>query len=345
MENLQDKIYELSIKNKNLRSAIIELNSLCNWKCKHCYLGETKCTSLNKDTIVDIFKELRQLGVYELTLTGGEIFSRNDIFEVIELACNMCFKVNLFSNISLLNSKKINRLKELNISLISCTVFSMKEEVHDFITGVKGSLKKVIENISLLKESNIDIEVKTIVTKYNYMDYISVMEYVKENKLRFRIDYDIVPKYGENEKNDCRLTMKQFEEIINKLDNIKRQDFLKHNKEDYLCPESRNNIAIDSKGNVKPCIKYEYSVGNVFDNTIREIWENSLELKRIQELKWMDMGSCIKCEKNRFCNRCPLTNVKENKIQIDSREDVECVLANIRENIYVRIDKVEKIHL
>lgn len=50
------------------------------------------------------------MGVFELTLTGGEIFCGPDIMEIIAKARSMFFKVILFTKVSLLDEDKIRML-------------------------------------------------------------------------------------------------------------------------------------------------------------------------------------------------------------------------------------------
>ena len=144
-------IYSLASKNKTLLSVTIELTTRCNWRCKHCYLPSYINRGLSRECLYDLFQDLRKMGTFELLFTGGEIFTRPDIIDIIRDAREMFFDVKLFTNISLLNENLIKALAELNISQVSCTVFSMNEIIHDQITSVKGSLKKTINNLYLKK--------------------------------------------------------------------------------------------------------------------------------------------------------------------------------------------------
>lgn len=117
------KIEDISIEKRYMRNAIIEITNKCNWKCKHCYLEGREESILPTEKIYDIFIQLRKLGVYQLTLTGGEIFTRKDIFDIIEKARSMGFKLNLFSNALLLNQEIANKLASYNINSFSSTIF------------------------------------------------------------------------------------------------------------------------------------------------------------------------------------------------------------------------------
>ena len=114
------------------------------------------------DTIKLLFRDLRKLGIMNVSLTGGEIFLREDIFEIIELARRNQMRVFLLSNGTLLNKSKVTKLINLNIAEFSTTIFSMDPEIHDSITGVKGSLNKLLKNLKFFDGSNISIRIRCV---------------------------------------------------------------------------------------------------------------------------------------------------------------------------------------
>lgn len=331
--NREELIYNSSVKNKILRSATIELTTFCNWNCVHCYMNEHNSKGLDKKKVFDLFIQLRKLGTYEITLTGGEIFLRDDIFEIIENACNMHFKINIFSNISLLNRELIKKLSKYNISTYSCTIFSLDKKIHDKITNTNGSLEKVLENLEIMKEYNFPIEIKNCITSINYKEYKKIYMYCKEKGFKFRFDTEIVPQQNSNKiKNDYRLGNKELEEILLELDYLNKIKFKPHDEDEYLCPDIRNSISIDCEGNVKPCIKFQFSIGNINNRSIKDIWNNSSELNNLQNKKWKDLNKCINCKNNKYCFQCPIMNILENKMK--SNNNIACEQANIRAKLY-----------
>lgn len=92
-----------------------------------------------------------------VSLTGREIFLREDLFDIIEYARNLYMRIFLLSNATLLNEQIVARLADLSIANFSTSIYSLDENVHDNITGKKGSLKSTLKNIQLLKEYNIEV--------------------------------------------------------------------------------------------------------------------------------------------------------------------------------------------
>lgn len=333
MDKRQNRIWENSIENRIIRSATIEITTLCNWRCCHCYLGEQNQRGLEKSTILDILEQLRDMGTYEITFTGGEVFAREDIFEILEMARALGFCVNVFSNISLLDKNKIERLAGLSINRISCTIFSMSEDIHDKIVRMPGALEKVLVNLKEIKSHGIPVEVKTCITSLNTYEYKNVLCFCRENGFAFRTNLAVVPVQNHLMKeNDCKVEIDDWAKITKELDKIQKKEYQLHEQEEYVCPDIRNSVAIDSRGNIKPCIKYEFTIGNIYNQSIRNVWENNESFRSIQELKWKDQRECTGCEHKAYCFRCPIEEALEEKYNKTGKK--ACLYAQEKHNIY-----------
>lgn len=80
---LLDIFHEKAYEQRKPVTCIIELLTQCNLKCKHCYIPENSQYYLDKETVFDILSQLRDLGVLTVYFTGGEIFLRKDLLEIV----------------------------------------------------------------------------------------------------------------------------------------------------------------------------------------------------------------------------------------------------------------------
>lgn len=335
MEDLEEKIRELSFTNRELYSVVVELTDQCNWRCKHCYINEHTNPGMDYENVVKMLDELKEAGAFELTFTGGEIFLRNDIFDIIAYARRIGFKVILFTNVSLLNEEKIKKLKNMFVSQISCTVFSMNEKTHDYITGINGSLKRALKNIDYILNEKIPLEIKTIITNINYNEWSSVEAFCKENGIGFKIDHDVFArKDGTYPENDIRITSSQFDMTLHELDRARAYEVREHDKDEFVCSGIQNALFIDCKGNVFPCNKFLYHLGNISDENITEIWNNSSELKRLQNMKWRDLKKCNGCKDSKYCIHCPGTAYLEDGDEYGP-STMSCEKARLRAKRYI----------
>lgn len=323
-------IYKNAYKYNTLVNAKIELCTVCNWRCRHCYLPEHDSKGLSKKDIYIILEELREMGCFHVMYTGGEIFCRNDAMEIIRKTREMGFDVDLYTNVSLLNEDMIRELALLHIGGISCTMFSLDEEVHDRISGVKGSLEKTMNNIRLIKEYGIELEIKNILMRDNYNSYRDIWNLCTENNFSFRATPSIWAKYdGDISFLDWIVTKEQLEDIIPELDSVMQINPCEVDEETKFCNSINFSMVIDSKGDAYPCLNMHIKLGNVLGRNVKNVWDNSRTLKEIRKYDWSYIPECLECEDKSYCLRCAGT-VELETGSLFGKEKLACLIGKVR---------------
>lgn len=313
---IQD-FYEHGYRHRQLMLLTIELLNSCNWDCKHCYLPEHKNMGLDYDAITKLLQQAKDLGVMEIVLTGGEIFLRDDILDIIKYARSLYFRVYLYSNASLLTPQIVQQLADCYITQYSLTLFSLDENIHDKITQRNGSLKTLLRNIDLLKKYNIPVEVKTPILSINRNSITEISEFCKINGFTFGTTPSInAKKDGNIEPLRLSLDNLELQSVLKTLEKLDTNTRLEHDSNNSFKPNKFNpkalccsmitgQLFIDSEGNVFPCASYYYKVGNIKNDSLSNIWLHSNELHYVQSLRNSDLKECLHCELNEFCTRCP----------------------------------------
>ena len=295
---------------KILWSVQIELLSLCNFSCKHCYIPNRTSKGIPLKKIKELAESFFEMGVFDVTLTGGEIFLRDDILEIVEAFRSRGLRVQLFSNGSLLNREVCEKLKSLGIYQFSTTIFSLDAEINDYITCHRNSLATILSNISLLQEYEIPIEIKMPIMKSNYSSYAGLKKYCHDNNFGFfpsacispKTDGDPAPLQFELEDSDFG---KISREIRSAPSNSSSSAPVPFDRDETICHSLFNSVFIDSAGNVFPCISWQIKIGNIYEKSIEDIWANSEMLHYLRTLKKSDMKFCGKCEYSSSCTICP----------------------------------------
>lgn len=326
------KIYS---KNNLMYMAIIELTTNCNFRCKHCFIDSFNNYGLDTVEIKKLLYELRTNGVYEVQFTGGEIFLRKDIVELITYARALKFKVILLTNLYLIDDAMIKFLQDVHVELISTTLFSLDEEKNDNITNFKGSTRKIINNLIKISRTNIRVQVKTIVMKDTEEDYIEIQKFCKNNNIEYLATEGIFPSFGGCDlPRKLSMTNQQLKDNIENLDKIRFGDIYYKEKSDdeCICCELNYSLFISSDGNIYPCNLWFKKLGNIKNNSIQEIW-NSKYLRDIKNTKWKDLHKCSNCDKKNFCIRCTgIVYSLKNDILLE--DEFACRTAKIRKSLY-----------
>ena len=303
-----DKLSEQCKKTKSLFNVLFVLLSSCNQNCIHCYIPEHNEFGLKLNKIKKIVKQARELGALNITLTGGEIFVRKDIFDIISYAKSQHLRVFLMSNASLINEKDIIQLHNLGIAEFSTTLFSMDAKIHDKITQLPGSWDKTYNNILLLKKYGIPVTVKTPLMEINKYDYKEVEKFASQNGFNFITTTTIFTKTDGDDsphdlkiKSEAKTIIKETRELLQKY----RSEELSYEKSGIPCGAGFNSITINYDGTVWPCNSLLLPVGNINNESLKEIWENSKSLNQWRAQSVLPLQKCIKCKLKNKCLRCP----------------------------------------
>jgi len=298
--------FNLAYRKNSPISVTIELLTRCNLDCEHCYLPEHNNLGLNTGKLKEILSELRNMGVMNISFTGGEIFLRDDLFELIDYARALFMRVFLMSNGTILTIEQAERLSKLSIAEFSTTLFSLEQQIHDRITRRDGSLERLLANLQLLKDNNIRVRIKTPIMQSNVNSIKDIRSYCDKQGFVFSASPVI---YAKNDGNKSPTTLRAAKEhlhlAVKMMDEFEdRHENILH-KFDVPCAALFCFFSIDSKGDVYPCNALFYKVGNIFESSLSDIWNYSKELKYIKNIKCNDLSECNQCTYKDICERCP----------------------------------------
>lgn len=301
--NVMNKLYKLAHDNVIPISLTIELLTRCNERCRHCYISNYQHSGVSTEELKKIILEFRKLGGLNLSFTGGEIFLRNDLFELIEYARSRYLRVFLLTNGSLITEDIAKNLKKLNIAELSISLYSMDEYIHDKVTRVKGSFKKTIQGIMYAKKYGVKIVIKTPIMLINKDSYKGVKDFCDINKFEFVASSLIFSK--DNGCDSNKILNVSGEELKKILDDIKQYEPIGQlNNFEEACGSLKYTLAVDSIGNIYPCNSFYYKLGNIRETTLSKVWKDE-KLRKIQNIMKSDLKQCLECSFKSRCNRCP----------------------------------------
>ena len=136
----------------------------CNLRCAGCYtLGQQRHPGLEYDLVKRILKEARELGIYFITILGGEPFVYPHLFQMLEDHPDIFFQV--YTNGTLMNQETAHRFAEFgNVAVVvSCEGY---EEETDRWRG-KGVYRKLMDAMDYLREARVILGSSATVTKHN----------------------------------------------------------------------------------------------------------------------------------------------------------------------------------
>lgn len=324
-ESSSDFFSRYSLEHPFLDSFQIELTSKCNERCVHCYIPhEIKNTQIEHDLMIKALDECKAMGVLTIVFSGGEAMLHPNFCEFLKYAKDLDLNVVVLSNLTLLNDGILEALKYRHPSCVNVSLYSMNPEVHDSITTIKGSQEITKKNIIKLIENNIPVQINCPVMKQNKDDFDEVVRWGQGYKCSVVVDYLIMARCDRSTDNlQNRLSSAEVEQVITKLlnsdvvfqTNIKNRDeskLGKHDGNERVCGVGLTSLCMISNGDVYPCVGWHKCIlGNLNNNSLNDIWNNSPQIKYLRGLRMRDFKKCNGCKDYDYCLMCMSRNSNE----------------------------------
>lgn len=300
----------------------VDISSLCNERCIHCYIpAKCKCNTMSERLFDRILQQCIVMKVLNITLSGGEPMLNSNLVSFLKKSFEHNFSINLLSNLTLLNDDLIGVMASNPLLSVQASLYSMNETVHDSITGVKGSFRKTYNAILQLYERNIPMQINCPIMRQNLNCYHEVIDWATSMNIESSADYMLFGCYDCSRSNlHCRLDGFEIKEVVksecsdaNYLNNIRNAISEKHVKvTDSICPICKHSLCISTTGDVYPCEGWQRKiVGNITETSLEKIWGNSKDVVALRGLQFKDFQKCCSCDNKKYCSPCLIMNANE----------------------------------
>jgi len=328
MEELNARAFSLGVP----LSAHLDVTYRCNERCDHCYLEHDDKGEMTTSEIRGLLDQLAEAGVFFLTISGGEPMMRRDCFAILEHARALRFNVKLKTNGVLIRDKEAARLRALGIEQIQLSVYSHRAEVHDRITRLPGSLRKTLAAIRFLRAQGLKVTIANVLMRDNVSDSEGVRALAAELGAHYTLDPTITPMMN-GDTGVLRLRVGAAE-----LGQVFRNPDLVGDVEEFCaapaavddsvmdgspCSAGHTGCYISPYGDVFPCVQFPLPSGNVRQQTFREIWQDSPQLREVRAIRARDLPVCSCCAHVGTCTRCPGLAYMEGNMRGPSTADCE----------------------
>ncbi len=151
----------------------VELTSACNQKCAYCYNAWREddgraVGALPSATLIALLdRTLREVHFDHLTFTGGEPFSRRDLFDILDVCARHQTPFQMISNGGLITDAHAERLAPYKPLSVQVTLNAPDAATHDEVVGGEGHFERTLRGIRTLTKHNIRVVGCVVVTRNN----------------------------------------------------------------------------------------------------------------------------------------------------------------------------------
>ena len=293
----------------------IELLSTCNFKCVHCYNSQEPRKIMQTEMVYNLVDQLEQMGTMHIYLTGGEVMLHPDFAEIYKYIRRKGIAVSVLTNVSLLDSKLIELFEQYTPYMIDISLYGATDQTYGVVTGQAKGFSKVLSNLIMLKEHNIEFSLKTILIRENLHELDEMLNIAKSLGKHLNIYTDIRPlNNGCKQSQEHRITEQQIIEIEERYGKWeKREKHITERSEErrnrkregylYFCEVGKYNFFITYAGIMHGCAKERIHGYDLKTYSVKEAFE--LLSRQLVEKICSETYKCRKCKFIEYCDYCP----------------------------------------
>ena len=261
--------------------AQIGITNACPQRCEYCYNRNRQGQVMDTNTIVKTAKELKDMGVVWLGLTGGEPLLNRDIVRIVESVSGDC-AVKLFTTGCTLTGEMAHQLKQAGLFSVSVSLDHWLEKEHDRGRRYEGAFREALKAIDIFQSAGgIQVGVSAVLSRemiehdrveeyLSFLDGLGVDEAwlseVKPSLEAFWNDSLIITE-------EHRLKLVELQDRYNAGGRM-TVNYLGHfeGKECFGCNAGNKMVYVDAFGEVSPCVFTPLSFGNVQNGSLPSIF-------------------------------------------------------------------------
>lgn len=257
----------------------------CNFACQHCCI--TKLRGKNPDRfftpkdVAELSRQADEMGLAHLVITGGEPLVFPDFDEVVKAVDPQKFYITSDTNGWNLDLTRAKHLKSIGVDKIQLSFDSLSVAGHDEFRRKPGSHERCLRAIDAAQEAGLNIIIQTVVTKQRIRseEFIEFLEFLNGKGVGVFVTY--AKPVGEWEGNYNVLINKEDMDYMRGLE--KKYDVFTHLTPSYGmeigCIAVKRMVSITKYGDVMPCPYIHVSLGNFFEEPLKDIIDRGLNIK------------------------------------------------------------------
>lgn len=322
--------------NSGLQILEIEVTNRCNLNCKHCYVDKTSLRTITSEEMYKLIDLASKMKVYRVIFTGGEPLLIDKIFDYAKYAKKKKIpEIVLLTNGLLINDKNISNLKLFNF--VQLSIDAPPKEKPSFRPDYLSRLEK---SIDLLVRSEIKVHLQATLCKGSIKKIEPLVKFAKKKKVTIGFN-NLVLIGNANELVDKKLNPDELKKALEKIVSLKKENkfiqcsdpklflvdcermayFQSLKSKNILggCIAGVATLYIKSNGDVQICPFVNYTIANVFQERLDDIWMKNSILNKLRDRDNIE-GPCNKCAYRSFCGGCRGSSLKSSKSLFGSDE-------------------------
>ena len=318
-ESFWSRMAQKAAANRVPYEVMIELTYGCNLRCVHCFNPTHQAKGeLTTAQAMAILDQLAEVGCLSVGFTGGEIFTRPDLLEIVAYAKRKGFVITLLTNATLLTPQRADRIQALHPAYVEVSIYGATPETYERVTRVPGSFEHFLTGVGLLRERAIPLIIKMPVMTLNQHEVKQAKALVEGWGIKFVYCSDIHPRVdGSLEPLQYRLTPEDVIRIDDVVLGSERSSAAGGTKKEGSCPRppsgqlftcncGTNSLAVTPYGRMNLCVALPTPGYDLLNGTVAEGWRRLVEFVDEANARPGPAYECPTCALHDHCRQGPM---------------------------------------
>lgn len=308
LKNYKPRVYEKMQKfpekianGESIAIIQFQYDYLCNMDCEHCCIDKfyvprswEKASGRRKFNMKDVRELSRQadeMGLANFVITGGEPLLLKEYDELVDAIDPEKFYLVTDSNGWFLDYERAKHLKEIGIDKVQLSLDGITAEDHDTFRRAPGAFDRAMRAIDACKDAGLHVILSTVIWKDRIYskEWIKFLDFAKDKKVGTYVVY--AKPVGAYEGETDQLMTEKEGKILQQFE--KEYDIFTHMTPSYGrdigCIAVKRMVPISRYGDVMPCPYQHVSLGNFFEEPLKDIIDRGLNIK------WFDPKKNMPC--------------------------------------------------
>ena len=287
----------------------------CNNRCLHCFNSYTTRNPcyMTQEIFEKGLKNCVDSGAVRIDISGGEALIHPNIEYFLSAVKETGLRFRLYSNGQNITERICSIMKDMRLSPVSVSLYSINPEVHDSITQCKGSWSNTVKGLRMFKKYGIPFQVSVAITKKNLDDFEKLLEFCEHDLGAVDVGPNPFISFTVNHKKTNEAIIPTVEDIRNFAERyvyyaaekgysilprkkVKSPDYRLYGNDFY------GPLTILPDGSIVPgALMPDIVLGNVTKDDIKTIWKTSSILNEWREYTISMLKDCDTCSCRDYC--------------------------------------------
>ena len=302
-----------------------ELTRACRLHCLHCRMSTAPegGEELSAEQCFSVLEGIAAAFSPIIILTGGDPFLREDLFRIAHRGSELGLTVVAASCGVGFDGETALRCMRSGIRRVSFSLDGATAESHDSFRGVPGSFAQVLAGMAACRESGLDFQINTTVTRLNAAELEDIANLAVESGAKAFHPFFFVPTGRGRDAVSLSLDAEEYEKVLLRINSREREFPLSvkvtcapqyyriaaqggsTGRRGRGCMAGESFAFISATGDVKPCGFLDLAAGNLLESgyDFGRIWNASGLFARLRD-RSLYSGKCAGCAYEAVCGGC-----------------------------------------